>query len=103
MRFQLFVFDKQGEQVPVTIAPMTQGDAELTDGEVPWQTLWASEFLSDERFQRYAARIGDELIALGPMRSWSMPWWSISYIWRPSRSQIPPLIADSRSTRGSGG
>ena len=29
------------------------------------QTSWTSEFLSDERLQRYVARAGDELIALG--------------------------------------
>ena len=65
MRFQPFVFDRQGEQTSVTIEPMTQRDAELTNERPMWQTSWISEFLSDERFQRYAARVGDELIALG--------------------------------------
>ena len=65
MRFQPFVFDRQGERVSVTIEPITQRDAELTNGEPLWQTSWTSEALSDERFQRYAAKAGDELIALG--------------------------------------
>lgn len=65
VRFQPFVFDRQGEQTSVTIEPMTQRDAELTNERPMWQTSWISEFLSDERFQRYAARVGDELIALG--------------------------------------
>ena len=65
MRFQPFVFDRQGCQIPVIIAPMTQRDAELTNEQPLWQTSWTSEFLSDERLQRYVARAGDELIALG--------------------------------------
>ena len=65
MRFQPFVFDRQGCQIPVIIEPMTQRDAGLTNEQPLWQTSWTSEFLSDERFQRYAARVGDELIALG--------------------------------------
>lgn len=65
MRFQPFVFDRQGCHISVIIEPMTQRDAELTNGQPLWQTSWTSEFLLDERFQRYAARAGDELIALG--------------------------------------
>ena len=65
VRFQPFVFDRQGCRIPVIIEPMTQRDAELTNEQPLWQTSWTSEFLSDERFQRYAARVGDELIALG--------------------------------------
>ena len=64
MRFQPFVFDGQGEQIPVTIVPMTPHDAESTNTEPVWQTSWTSEFLTDEKFQRYAAKIGDEVIAL---------------------------------------
>ena len=65
MHFQPFVFGREGCQIPVTIEPMTHRDAELTDEQPLWQTSWTSEALSDERFQRYAAKIGDELIALG--------------------------------------
>lgn len=64
MRFQPFVLDREGRQVPVRIEPMTQDDARLTNQEPTWQTSWTSEFLSDENFQRYAARVGDELVAL---------------------------------------
>ncbi len=65
MCFQPFVFDRQGGQVSVTVEPMTQRDTELTNSEPLWQTSWTDEFLSDERFQRYAAKVGDKLIALG--------------------------------------
>ena len=64
MRFQPFVFDGQGKQIPVTIVPMTPHDAESTNTEPVWQTSWTSEFLENEKFQRYAAKIGDEVIAL---------------------------------------
>ena len=29
-----------------------------------WQTSWASEYLANEGYKKYAARVGDELIAL---------------------------------------
>lgn len=61
MQFRPFVYDAANHQVPVVIAPMTPQDAALTDRESLWQTSWASEYLADEK---YAARVGDELIAL---------------------------------------
>ena len=61
MRFRPFVYDAANHQVPVVIAPMTPQDAALTDRESLWQTSWASEYLADEK---YAGRVGDELIAL---------------------------------------
>ena len=51
-------------QVPVAIEPMTPQDAALTDREPLWQTSWASEYLANEGYEKYAARVGDELIAL---------------------------------------
>ncbi len=65
MRFQPFVFDSDSEQIPVTIEQMTQEDAELTNADPIWQTSWTSEYLTDKRFEKYAAKVGDELIALG--------------------------------------
>ena len=43
---------------------MTPQDAALTDREPLWQTSWASEYLANEGYKKYAARVGDELIAL---------------------------------------
>lgn len=37
MQFKPFVFDRVDQQIPVSIAPMTQADAELTN--LPRQTL----------------------------------------------------------------
>lgn len=65
MRFRSFVFDQGDQQIPVSIVPMTQADAELTNLPPMWQTSWTSEYLSAERFEKYAAKVGDELIALG--------------------------------------
>lgn len=65
MRFQPFVFDNENQQIPVTIEQMTQEDAELTNADPIWQTSWTSEYVTDKRFEKYAAKVGDELIALG--------------------------------------
>ena len=64
MYFHPFVYDRDKRQISVTITPMTRQDAEKT-AEIPvWQTSWTSEYLLDQRFEKYAAKVGDELIAL---------------------------------------
>ena len=65
VQFKPFVFVRVDQQIPVSIAPMTQADAELTNLPPVWQTSWTSEYLMGERFEKYAAKVGDELIALG--------------------------------------
>ena len=64
MQFRPFVYDAMNRQVPVAIEPMTPQDVALTDREPLWQTSWASEYLANEGYEKYAARVGDELIAL---------------------------------------
>ena len=64
MRFQPFVYDSENRQIPVIIKPMTPQDVASTDREPLWQTSWASEYLADESYEKYAAKVGDELIAL---------------------------------------
>ncbi len=64
MQFQPFVYDRENRQVPVTVEPMTAQDAASTDREPLWQTSWTSEYLADETYQKYAAKVGEELIAL---------------------------------------
>jgi len=64
VQFRPFVYDAMNRQVPVAIEPMTPQDAALTDREPLWQTSWASEYLADENYEKYAARVGGELIAL---------------------------------------
>lgn len=65
MYFQPFVYDKEKRRVLVTITPMTNKDAEQTNAHPLWQTSWTSAFLLNERFEKYAAKVGDELLALG--------------------------------------
>lgn len=65
VQFKPFVFDKANRQIPVSIVPMSQADAEVTNIPPVWQTSWTSEYLAGDRFERYAAKAGDELIALG--------------------------------------
>lgn len=65
MEFKPFVFDKSNTQIPASIEPMTQFDAESTNLPPVWQTSWTSEYLAGKRFEKYAAKVGEELIALG--------------------------------------
>lgn len=65
MRFSPFVIDANGNQIPVEINRMTTTDAELTNQIPAWQTSWTSDFLAAEHLEKYAAKCGDELIALG--------------------------------------
>ena len=44
---------------------MTRNDAESTNLPPVWQTSWMSEYLVQERFEKYAAKVGDKLITLG--------------------------------------
>ena len=64
MQFKPFVLDSANVQVPVSIHPMAQCDAALTNLPPVWQTSWTSDYLADIHFEKYAAKVGDELIAL---------------------------------------
>lgn len=64
MQFKPFVSDKEGLPIPVRITPMSPQDAETTNIPPLWQTSWSSNYLQDSRFQKYAAKVDDELIAL---------------------------------------
>ncbi len=65
MQFQPFVFDRENQQISISIQPMTRKDAVLTDSPPVWQTSWTSEYLEDNRFEKYAAKANRQLIALG--------------------------------------
>jgi len=64
VRFQPFVYDSENQQVLATIEPMTQQDADETNAQPLWQTSWTSEYLANPKYEKYAAKVGDELIAL---------------------------------------
>lgn len=65
MRFVPFVLDKDNREILVTIEAMTSGEAEATNGSPKWQTSWTSDYISNDRLEKYSAKVGDELIALG--------------------------------------
>ena len=65
MEFSPFVYDRENIQIPVSIEPMTREDAERTNAIPIWQTPWTSEYLDNETIEKYAAKAGNELIALG--------------------------------------
>ena len=63
MEFKPFIYNAMQEQIPVSIAPMTDEDAQKTNSA--WQTSWVSDYLSDPCLEKYAAKLDEELIALG--------------------------------------
>ena len=65
MQFKPFVYASENQQIPVSIKPMTRPDAASTNLPPVWQTSWTSEYLAEERFKKYAAKVGNELVALG--------------------------------------
>lgn len=65
MLFWPFVYDSASQETPVSIQRMTQQDVITTDSSPVWQTLWTSEYLQDDRFEKYAAKVNEKLIALG--------------------------------------
>lgn len=50
VQFKTFVLDKEDWQIPVSIVPMSQTDAETTNALPAWQTSWTSEYLAGDRF-----------------------------------------------------
>ena len=63
MEFKPFIYNVRQEQIPVSITPMTDADAQKTTSA--WQTAWTSDFLSNPRLEKYVAKLDEELIALG--------------------------------------
>ena len=65
MVFVPFVVDSDNTPVTVDIHRMQMSEAEQTNHVPPWQTSWTSDYLMDDRFEKYAVVRGEELIALG--------------------------------------
>ena len=65
MKFEPYVYNSEKEIIPITIDSMTSEDAEQTNYEPRWQTSWTSDYIREPRFEKYAAKVGDELIGLG--------------------------------------
>lgn len=56
MLFKPCVYDNSNQTVPVSIQRMTWQDADNTNSPPVWQTSWISEYLQDERFEKYARK-----------------------------------------------
>ena len=64
MKFTPFVLNRANQQISVSIEPMSQTDAESTNLPPAWQTSWTSDYLAEDRFEKFAAKAEGELIAL---------------------------------------
>ena len=65
MVFVPYVLDSNNVRIIVDIHPMLMSEAEQTNQIPLWQTSWTSDYLLDDRFEKYAVVREDELIALG--------------------------------------
>ena len=65
LNFVPHVLSKENAVIPVTIEEASKEDLLRTTAVPHWQTAWDSEYLSSEKLEKYAVKIGDELIALG--------------------------------------
>ena len=102
MQFRPFVLDKTNAQISVFIEPMTQLDAGTTNMPPVWQTSWTSEYLVEDRFEKYAAKVGNELIALGAYEILEHSLVVHMPIWNPILSPTRPLTETLQNIRVSG-
>lgn len=65
MRFVPYVYAKDSVRLPVVVKAMTAADAQRTNQPPLWQTSWTSDYLSDDRLEKYAVQLDGELIGLG--------------------------------------
>ena len=65
MRFVPYGYAKDSVRLPVVVKSMTAADAQRTNQPPLWQTSWTSDYLSDDRLEKYAVQLDDELIGLG--------------------------------------
>ena len=65
MVFEPYVFAQSGEKLQTQILPMSVEDAKATRIAAHWQTDWTSDYLAQERFEKYALKTPEgETIAL---------------------------------------
>ena len=56
MRFVPYVYAKDSVRLPVVVKSMTAADAQRTNQPPLWQTSWTSDYLSDDRLEKYAVQ-----------------------------------------------
>ena len=60
MRFVPYVYAKDSVRLPVVVKAMTATDVQRTNQPPLWQTSWTSDYLSDDRLEKYAVQINDD-------------------------------------------
>ncbi len=65
MVFVPYVYDASGNKINVDILPMSKADAEITNQNPKWQTSWTSDYISDNKLDKYSVKYNEKLIALG--------------------------------------
>ena len=103
MEFKLHVLQNDtGEKIPVEMCPMSIADAESTIHEPLWQTDWTSDYISDERFEKYAMKTASgELIALAAYEI--LPEYIVVRIaYMESAPESNPTMTDTKKHNGIG-
>lgn len=101
MRFVPYVYDANGERIPVVIAPMTQADAEQTDAFPEWRTSWSSDFLKTARLEHYSVKVEDELVALGAYEI-QKDSLIVYIVYMESQPESNPTMVTERKYKGIG-
>ena len=102
MRFVPYVHTMDSTRLPVAIEPMTAADAERTNQIPLWQTSWTSDYLSDDRLEKYAVRLDDELIGLGAYEI-NESSLIVHIVYMEAQPESNPMIAgQERKYRGIG-
>ena len=102
MQFVPYVFDRDGERIDVSVVPMAQADALRTESSPQWQTAWTSEYLTSETFEKYAVKIGEELIALGAYEIQENALIVHIVYMEAEPGSNPTIVGESRKYRGIG-
>ena len=84
MYFAPFIVSAEHERkVPVVIERATAEDLKATAKDPKWQTDWTSEYLADEKIEKYSLKTKEgNLIALGAYRVMGAKRMCISCIWK---------------------
>lgn len=92
MRFVPHLYDSENLRVSVQIDAMSQEDAWRTTKEPLWQTDWTSSYLQSGRFDCFAVKRGDELIALGAYEIKKTFWLFTLFTWKPVPKATRPSL-----------
>lgn len=102
MQFVPYVFDRGGKRVNVSIVPMDRADALLTETSPQWQTAWTSDYLASEAFEKYAVKVGKELIALGAYEIQENALIVHIIYMEAEPGSNPTIVGENRKYRGIG-